>query len=194
LKHAAEPPHLLEIVPIGEVEGELLTWLTAEIEIEFSSLRTTVTPHPFEPRAEWYVAESDQYLADPILDALIHRHMTQAQVPERYWVLGLTELDLTAPGRAFVFGEATVGGCCAVISLAQLRSGAADPGEGRALLRTRVLKEAVHELGHVAGLDHCINPTCVMFASPDLAATDCKGVGFCPACSRRLPEHLRSGA
>jgi len=50
----------------------------------------------------------------------------------------------------------------------------------------RAVKEAVHELGHTFGLDHCSDPRCVMHFSNMLADTDRKGREFCPSCRARL--------
>ena len=50
------------------------------------------------------------------------------------------------------------------------------------------LVEAVHEVGHVAGLGHCARPRCVMFASDDLPQTDHKGPDPCAACEERLRD------
>jgi archaemetzincin len=48
------------------------------------------------------------------------------------------------------------------------------------------VKEAVHELGHMFGLDHCSDLRCVMHFSNSLADTDRKGRDFCPSCRARL--------
>lgn len=99
-------------------------------------------------------------------------------------VLGITEVDLYAHGLNFVFGMAEAPGRAAVISLARLHSG----DEMR--FQARVLKEAVHELGHTLGLPHCHDPNCVMYFSNTLADTDRKGADFCAACRGRLGERL----
>jgi archaemetzincin len=55
-----------------------------------------------------------------------------------------------------------------------------------AALKSRLVKEAVHELGHTFGLVHCPNACCVMYFSNSLGDTDRKGPGFCSACKARL--------
>ncbi|PYQ44358.1 MAG: hypothetical protein DMF77_07340 [Acidobacteria bacterium] len=60
------------------------------------------------------------------------------------------------------------------------------PSEGCARFLHRVAVEAVHELGHTWGLDHCRDPTCVMWFSNTLAETDRKTSTFCPLHRRRL--------
>ena len=92
-------------------------------------------------------------------------------------VLGVTARDIYAEGLNFVFGIAESPGRAAVISLFRLSSGADET-----TLRTRAVKEAVHELGHTLGLSHCDNPRCVMHFSNSLADTDCKTSRLCENC------------
>ena len=56
----------------------------------------------------------------------------------------------------------------------------------KALFHERVIKEAVHELGHTYGLSHCPDATCVMHFSNSLPDTDFKGKAFCPVCQAAL--------
>jgi archaemetzincin len=67
-----------------------------------------------------------------------------------------------------------------VVSVARLR----DPNPDRFL--NRVVKEAVHELGHTWGLGHCDSPTCVMHHSESVEDADAKNEGFCRTCGGRI--------
>lgn len=98
-------------------------------------------------------------------------------------LLGVTDVDLFVPVLTFVFGEAQLGGRVAVVSIARLR-GLPDPH----LLADRLVKEAVHEVGHTYGLVHCASLTCVMTRSAGLAAVDRKRERLCPDCRVRYHE------
>jgi archaemetzincin len=98
-------------------------------------------------------------------------------------LLGVTDVDLFIPVLTFVFGEAQLGGPLAVVSIARLREPASDT-----LLQGRLLKEAVHELGHTFGLVHCASMSCVMARSPGIGAVDRKEDQLCPDCRIRYRD------
>jgi archaemetzincin len=52
-----------------------------------------------------------------------------------------------------------------------------------ALLRRRLLVEALHELGHVGGLDHCGEPSCAMAEAATVEDVDRKEPAFCGSCA-----------
>jgi archaemetzincin len=104
--------------------------------------------------------------------------------------LALTDQDLFIPILTYVFGEAQLGGRVAVASTARLREDLHLHGEGR--FEERLVKEAVHELGHVYGLLHCHVPRCVMSRAAGVRDVDEKSVELCPRCRRRLTEPERS--
>jgi len=54
----------------------------------------------------------------------------------------------------------------------------------------RLLKEAVHELGHTLDLRHCEDYRCAMAASHAVEWIDLKENGLCPACSERMAPML----
>jgi archaemetzincin len=82
-----------------------------------------------------------------------------------------------------VFGEAEMEGCCCVVGLAPLRRGS---GADADVLRARLLTSALHEIGHLAGAEHCRRASCVMYPSLGIADTDIKGATFCAGCAPAL--------
>jgi archaemetzincin len=100
-------------------------------------------------------------------------------------ILAITDVDLFIPVLTFVFGEAQLSGSTAVVSTARLH------GNGADVLRARLRREAVHELGHTFGLVHCASPACVMSRSPTVAAVDTKSDRLCEDCRVRYRERLK---
>ncbi len=103
-------------------------------------------------------------------------------------VLGVTELDLFVPVLTFVFGEAQLEGRCALVSFHRLKEEFYGMPPRPDLLAERLLKEAVHELGHTFGLRHCFDWECVMASSHAVELLDVKGAEFCRRCARVVYE------
>lgn len=97
-------------------------------------------------------------------------------------VLGVSSLDLFIPILTFVFGEAQLGGRCAVVSTHRLREEFYGLPPNDSLLWSRLLKESVHELGHTLGLRHCRDWQCAMASTHDVERLDLKGEEYCQAC------------
>lgn len=132
----------------------------------------TVLPEISIP-ADAYNRLRAQYRVERLLEA------TRQAVAGR--VLGVVDLDIYAEGLNFVFGMADSPGRAAVITVTRLRASADE-----ARFQARMLKEAVHELGHTLGLTHCRHAKCVMYFSNTLADTDHKSAEFCAECRARL--------
>jgi hypothetical protein len=174
------PP--IELLAIGDSVPEPLLLHLRELLQGTVGTPVCVAP-PFHPPA-FAAGPWDRVSSNRLIDALIERSGGVLPRPPR-WVVGITPHDLVAPGRAFVFGEATLGGAWTVISLARLLP----PGH-RSL--DRLHKEVVHELGHLAGLDHCSDARCVMHPSTTTASIDSKCEDFCPECGSRFRLSSRS--
>ena len=160
------------LVPFGTISTGFIVDLIDLLSLRFE-WPVTVGPVKTLPDAA-FDANRNQYLAGAFLEAL-------REIPGREGskLLGVTEADIYGTGLSFVFGQAEVGGRVAVISLARLLPADAD-GDGHELLSERTLKEAVHELGHTFGLDHCRDRFCVMHFSTGIEQTDIKMADFCP--------------
>ena len=172
------PPRRLRLVPLGpEVPApEVVEWLAAMLG------ETLSVPAEVEPVVQgdeaWLTPERSQLFSGRIVDSLLEYYPpAEGREPEE-WVLGLTAADLVAGERDFVFGEAALGGGWAVVSVARL--GAA----GEPAFRERLAKEALHELGHLAGLRHCRRSGCLMQPAVDVAAVDARRAVLCEQCRR----------
>lgn len=154
----------ISLKPLGSPDAEALEWLQEDL----STLGTValLPPAAVPPAAR---RSTGQIEAHRLLDAL------RGEAGER--VLGVTEEDLTAGSMNFVLGMARILGRESVLSLHRLRS------EDRARYRERVRKEAVHELGHTLGLEHCDVTGCVMNFSNSVEESDRKSHEFCARCS-----------
>jgi archaemetzincin len=119
-----------------------------------------------------------QFHSTAILDQLERTTDTGARV------LGVGACDLYVPVLTFVFGEARLDGNCAVVSTARLAEEFYGLPASPALLRQRLVKEAVHELGHTFGLRHCPDWRCVMTSSHAVERLDVKTAEFCSRCQQ----------
>lgn len=101
-------------------------------------------------------------------------------------LLGITALDLYVPVLTFVFGEAQLSGRCALVSAHRLREEFYGLPPSNDLFHERLLKEAVHELGHTFGLRHCTDWRCVMASTHAVERLDVKTADFCLACRQQI--------
>jgi len=122
-----------------------------------------------------------QYNSSQILLQLITRPPADAVK-----VLGVVNVDLFIPVLTFVFGEAQLRGIGSVIALHRLNNKFYGLPEDRKLLTERLVKEAIHELGHNFGLIHCNNQSCVMKSSTYVEEVDQKSEEMCSRCQDLL--------
>lgn len=167
------------IVPIGEIDPQSIAWLIEKLHLYLS--QQIELHEPIEMPLEAYDPSRKQYYATAILKELLKFSPTSESK-----MLGITREDLYAQGLYFVFGEAFVDGRAAVISMKRLypefyRQPADPPKFG-----LRMAKEAIHEIGHTLGLNHCPDIRCIMHYSNSIEDTDRKGPGFCPDCLQLL--------
>ncbi|MGD0181969.1 MAG: archaemetzincin [Terriglobales bacterium] len=172
---------LLQILPIGNVDDGLLKDLTPAIEETFH-IPCKVLPVRLDPEFAFH-GERQQYHSSEILERM------QSFLTRDSWrMLGISAVDLYIPILTFVFGEAQMGGPCAVVSAHRLRQEFYGLPSDRELFRQRVAKEAVHELGHTLNLTHCEAYRCVMASSHAVEWIDLKESALCAACRAAVTQ------
>jgi len=102
----------------------------------------------------------------------------------------LTSIDLYIPIFTFVFGLAKLNGATGIVSAQRLKNEYYGLPPDEDLLKWRLVKEIVHELGHLLNLRHCINYQCVMASSNTADDLDVKGPYYCAACKKIILESL----
>lgn len=177
---SAGPAVVLQLVPVYlGAQAALLPAVATRLERAFG---VVVEPHPpgFDPELA-YDDKRGQYDSRVLLAQLLRDIR-----PGCSRIIGITGADLFIPVLTFVFGEAQLAGRAAVVSTHRLSSEPmglpAKPGQ----LLGRLVKEAVHELGHTYGLVHCRDGRCVMASSTYVEEIDLKTADFCYQCLRQL--------
>lgn len=169
-----KPIHLVEV---AEADHALLSQLTERLARAFGVSchvrheRVDAAP-TLDPRRE-------QYYSTAILQ-LLQDFSYRGSVR----VLGVTAVDLYVPVLTFVFGEAQLDGSCALVSMHRLREEFYGLPPNPELLFERLLKEAVHEIGHTFGLRHCADWRCVMASTHAVERLDVKTADFCVPCRK----------
>lgn len=108
-------------------------------------------------------------------------------------VMGAAVCDLFIPVLTFVFGEAEMHGRAGLFSIHRLREEFYGLPPNPTLLEERALRELRHEMGHLYGLSHCHDWSCVMSSSHSVELVDTKGENYCAACQRRLASTMTNG-
>ena len=158
-----------------------IEYLRAQLEARFRT-KVNVSQCGFDCDA-FLDLRRNQYSSSAIIE-----HLEKDLATEDSRVLAITGFDLYIPVLTFVFGEARLNGRCAVVSSYRLDNKFYGLPDNPALLRERLLKEAIHELGHSFGLLHCQNQECVMKSSTYVEEIDYKSTRFCGHCSVKLKE------
>ncbi|MCW3974917.1 MAG: archaemetzincin family Zn-dependent metalloprotease [Candidatus Bathyarchaeota archaeon] len=175
----------IEVVPIGPSELRILQYIVDLISKRFDSDAMIGTRTPIEKFKK--NENRDQYSSARMMEALI-----DMKISKKGALLGVANADLYTHSLNFVFGQADRVNRVAVISISRLKPNFYGLQDNDDLVLKRVGKEAVHELGHVFGLDHCNQPKCVMFFSNSLQDTDMKEDEFCNKCKRALDYNLKT--
>jgi archaemetzincin len=165
----------IAISPIGDVRIEYIRPARDEIKRLFGYPTEII---PLLDDVEFaYHQDREQYHSTLILEKL------EALSPPRVIkVLGIVHVDLFIPILTHVFGEAQLGGKASIISTYRLKEDLSLSSNASSLV-SRILKEAIHELGHTFKLRHCKEKACIMHYCRSTKDVDHKSKHFCRYCS-----------
>jgi len=171
----------LDLLPIGDFDPRLLKSLAPALADCFR-VPCRILDDRLDPRFAFH-PERGQYHSSELLQAM------QSHAAKGAWrILGVTGVDLYIPILTFVFGEAQVGGPCAVVSSHRLHQQFYGLPHDAQLLTERVVKESVHEVGHTFDLTHCDDYSCAMASSHSVEWIDLKESALCSSCQARALE------
>jgi len=179
---------------LAELDYTTLNNLGKDISREFENIKVTV--------ATGNNSNLVQLKKDTVFESSFDRHRNQWYSPKLLdWffekfrpnkdtiILFILDVDAYSNSLNFVLGQAFHKGGLGAIYLPRIKQEFYGLKPDMELFYKRMVKESVHELGHVFGFLHCQNPRCVMYFSNTLSDTDNKERSFCQSCSTK---NLRS--
>jgi archaemetzincin len=187
---------VVHLIPLGSISDEM-------VEKTAEGLRSHVPAIVVvEPRATLASGTEatipGRYRADNILDWMqgVAEGGPQAApsntTGETGKWMGVTDVDIVAKKgnneNWGVLGLGTIDGRCSVLSTFRMKRTWEHGGVPDALVRERLWKTAVHELGHTLGLPHCPVKGCIMEDAHGTVKTTDRETGLCPDCARRFLE------
>jgi archaemetzincin len=171
----------LELLPIGNFDVRLLQNVAPALADAFR-VPCRIVGLRLDPQFAYHT-ERQQYHSSELLAA-----MQQYAANGAWRVLGVTNVDLYIPILTFVFGEAQMGGPCAVVSFHRLMQEYYGLPPDPQVLIERLVKESVHEVGHTVDLTHCNDYSCAMAPSHAVEWIDLKEAALCASCQSRALE------
>lgn len=175
----------LYLVTVGTVPDRVFEWI-ASAAAEWFPFPIQMLPGLRIPDCA-YDPTRKQYRSVEIM-----RMLTQHAPHDALRILGVADVDLSIPMLSFLFGQAQLDGKVAIVSLCRLRQEFYGLPAQDDLLRERLTKEVLHEMGHTFGLVHCSEQKCAMSLSTHIGMVDAKSEQYCTRCGLQLARHFAS--
>lgn len=166
----------IKIIPLHEVPDKLLKKVREELKMTFRMIGDISDVERLPKSALNHFR--NQYRSEQLLDFLEKHYKGR--------ILGITREDIYTKHLSFIFGQAKMGGRVALISICRLDPTFFHQPKDEGLLGRRVVKETIHEVGHMLGLTHCNKRSCVMTFSNTIGQVDRKTKYLCDMCKLQL--------
>lgn len=167
------------IVPIGSIDEAYLHPLVSRLEERFTTKVHLALDKRMPDPDDAFDYEAQKHIAMYVITELI-----KVDVPDDVKVLGVANVDLFVHRSVdeFIFGQSQFGvnGKIALVSTFRMDPFSYVGGKRNdKLVVERLMKEAVHELGHLFGIRNCAGIECAMYLPKNLRELDKKTDGFC---------------
>lgn len=173
---------VVAILPMQGPGNELCEVIKKQIEL-FYGFKTAIMEERYLPSSAYYPVRN-RYRADTLLDYLIRIK------PAKYdYIMGLTEKDISCTNGIYedwgIFGFGFMPGEACVISTFRLKRNM----KSQKHFEERVIKVALHELGHNIGLPHCPTKGCMMQdAEGTIKSVDEEKIEVCELCQKKIQK------
>ena len=166
-----------------QLDKDILSSLEKAVSKEFNALSIITAPPIKQIPVQLFDKQRKQWKSNTILQWLSDMFKPSSKSTR---LLAICDFDAYSDELNFVFGETYVDGSILAIYLPRLRQEFYGLKPDQPVFYQRLVKEAVHELGHSFGLGHCKNIKCVMHFSNSLSDTDIKTSHLCNICKGDL--------
>ena len=178
-----QPEHRIVISPIGDFDAEFFKQISKEINRIFGYPTEIISV--LKEMEFAFDSDRNQYHSTPILEKLADLAPLQA-----VRLLAIIRVDLFIPILTHVYGEAQLGGKACIVSTHRLNEGLSSVYSDETY-RRRIVKEAIHELGHTFNLRHCQEYTCIMHYCRSIQDVDRKSDQLCRYCKILLTDEIK---
>jgi archaemetzincin len=181
----ASPPRwalVVHVIPIGDISDDTVQEAARGLESHAPVTVVVEDRRPLLPSLEASI--KGRFRAERILEWMEGLEVGAGKL------LGVTAVDIVAQKGSNenwgVLGLGTLDGRCSVLSTFRMERRWEKGGAPEALVRERLWKTAVHELGHTLGLPHCPNRGCIMEDAHGTVRTTDREKELCPDCALRF--------
>lgn len=172
------------VLPIGKVPESALDAVSDSISLYFNHHTRILSPLRTPQCA--FDEQRRQYNA-----ATIIRTLESINFEDDAKVVAIVNVDLFIPIFTHVMGEAQEGGKFALVSMYRLMKGGVGNRPSTSKILKRLVKVALHELGHLFDVVHCADEKCLMHFAGNIQDIDHIMLNFCTYCERYLEASMK---
>lgn len=170
------PMALINLIPFGRLDALTASIIAAHLQALIGLTADIRPARQLPPESLLHIR--NQYNASILIENIA------AESGGAPFKMGITDKDITIPILTYVYGESQLGGRAAIISVHRLYHD--DPQR----LYLRAAKTALHEAGHMLGLEHCWEIDCLMRFSKQLDQLDRLPMHFCTMCEYEIARRI----